>query len=169
MVSQTQAMSNHDSTEAGPSQPVGPANPVEPSQGSGHIEGEIRNEGPPPVDAGDKTYSHTQLGLDDQIARAIQHREELQKQHQLKDISNEIDALQHQADNEPISISPPMPIGVNSETGAKRPSDETLLRASKRRNIKPKKLSNYHGKSRREHREWVQDADIAFALTHWNF
>ena len=162
-------MSNCENTEAGPSQSIGPANPVEPLQNSGHIEKEIRNEKPPPVDAGNKTDSHTQLGLDNQIARAIQHRDELQKQCQLEDINNEIDTLQHRADNKPILIPPPMPIGVNSETGAKRPSDKTLLRASKRRNIKPEKLSDYYGKSRREHCEWVRDADVAFALTPWNF
>ena len=43
------------------------------------------------------------------------------------------------------------------------------MRASKRRNIKPKELPEYHDKSRREYREWVRDANVAFALTPWNF
>ena len=62
---------------------------------------------------------------------------------------------------------PNPPIEFHS-TGSKHPSNEALIQASKRRNIKPEKLPEYHSKSRQEHRKWVRDADVAFALTPWN-
>ena len=67
-----------------------------------------------------------------------------------------------------VGLTPNPPIKIHS-TGSKRPLNEALIQASKRRNIKPEKLPEYHGKLRQEHREWVRDADVAFALTPWNF
>ena len=107
------------------------------------------------------------MALDEQIAQATQTRDRLRKQRQLENINQEIIALEqgHRAESD---IKPNPPIEIHA-TGSKRPLDEALIRASKRRNIKSKELPEYHGKLRREHCEWVRDADVAFALTPWNF
>ena len=113
-------------------------------------------------DKSESDNSNIRMSLDKQITQATQTQDRLQKQCQLKNINQEIAALEqgHRAEFD-VKPNPPLKIYV---TGSKRPSDEVLIRASKRRNIKPKKLSEYHGKSRQEYREWVRDADIAFAL-----
>ena len=107
------------------------------------------------------------MALDEQIAQATQTQDRLQKQRQLENINQEIAALEqgHQAESD-VESNPPLEIHA---IGSKRPSDEVLIRASKRRNIKLKEISEYHGKSRREHCKWVRDANVAFALTPWNF
>ena len=63
---------------------------------------------------------------------------------------------------------PNPPIEIHT-TGSRRPLNEALIQASKRRSIKPKKLPEYHGKLRQEQCKWVRDANVAFALTPWNF
>ena len=107
------------------------------------------------------------MALDEQIAQATQTQDRLQKQRQLENINQEIAALKqgHRAESD-VELNPSLEIYAK---GLKRPSDEVLIRASKRRNIKPEKLPDYHGKSRREHCEWVRDANVAFALMPWNF
>ena len=114
-------------------------------------------------DESESDDSNIRMALDEQIAQATQTRDRLRKQRQLENINREIAALEqgHRAG----SNVEPNPLLETHATGSKRPSDEALIRASKRRNIKPKELPEYHGKSRREHREWMRDANVAFALT----
>ena len=185
MVSQTRGQSNRSSDEARASTSqtmlVGnPPNIVDPIE-SGHVsERKIANgngatnpdetHGSDASDSSDESESddsNIRMALDEQIAQATQTRDRLRKQRQLENINREIAALEqgHQAESD---VEPNPPLETHA-TGSKRPSDEVLIRASKRRNIKPKELPEYHGKSRQEHREWVRDADVAFALTPWNF
>ena len=100
-------------------------------------------------DSSDKSESddsNIRMTLEEQIAQATQTRDRLQKQRQLENINQEIAALEqgHRAESD-IKPNPSLKIYA---TGSKRPSDEVLIRASKRRNIKPKELPEYHGKSR---------------------
>ena len=114
-------------------------------------------------DESESDDSNIYMALDEQIVQATQTRDRLQKQRQLENINQEIAALEqgHRAESD-VEPNPPLKIHA---TRSKCPSDEALICASKRRNIKPKELPEYHGKSRQEHRKWVRDADIAFALT----
>ena len=181
MVSQTQGQSNCSNDEAGAStsQTMSEGNPpniVDPIE-SGHVsEREIANSnnatnpnktrGSDESDSSDKSEfddSNIRMALDKQTAQATQTQDRLRKQRQLENINREIDALEqgHRAESD----VKPNPLLEIHATGSKRPSDEALIRASKRRNIKPKELPKYHGKSIREHREWMRYANVAFALT----
>ena len=90
----------------------------------------------------------TSMALDKQITRATQTRDCLLKQRQLENINQQIKALEqgHQADSNGGPMSNP-PIEIHT-TGSKRPLNKALIQASKRRNIKLKKLLKYHSKSR---------------------
>ena len=185
MVSQTQRQSNRSSDEAGASTSQtmsadNPPNIVDPIKPDHVSEREVADgndatnpdetRGSDESDSSDESESddsNIRMALDEQIAQATQTRDRLQKQRQLENINQEIAALEqgHRAESD-VEPNPPLKIYV---TGSKRPSDEVFIRASKRRNIKPKELSEYHGKLRQEHCEWVRDADVAFALTPWNF
>ena len=169
MVSRTQGQSNcsSDEAEASTSQTMSASNPpniVDPIK-PGHVSERKVADGNDATnpdetrrsdesDSSDKSESddsNIRMTLEKQIAQATQTRDCLQKQRQLENINQEIAALEqgHQAESD-IKLNPSLEIHA---TGLKRPSDEVLIRASKRRNIKPKKLPEYHGKSRREHRE----------------
>ena len=185
MVSQTRGQSNCSSDEAGAStsqtmsagNPPNIVDPIEP----GHVsEREVddgnnatnpdETRGSDESDSSDESESddsNIRMALDEQIAQATQTQDRLQKQRQLENINQEIAALKqgHRAESD---VEPNPPIEIHA-TGSKCPSDEALMHASKRRNIKPKELPEYQSKSRREYREWVRDADVAFALTPWNF
>ena len=185
MVSRTRGQSNRSSDEAGAStsQTISEGNPpniVDPIKPSYVLERKVvdgneatnpnKTHGSDKPDSSDESESGDSnicMALNEQIARATQTQDCLRKQRQLENINQEIVALEqgHQAESD---VEPNPPIKIHT-TGLKRPSDEVLIQASKRRNIKPKKLPEYHGKSRREHRKWVHDADVAFALTLWNF
>ena len=181
MVSQTRGQSNCSSDEAGVStsqtmsegNPPNIVDPIEP----GHVsERKVddgndatnpdETRGPDESDSSNESESDDskiRMALDEQIAQATQTQDRLQKQRQLENINQEIAALKqgHRAESD---VEPNPPIEIHA-TGSKCPSDEALMHASKRRNIKPKELPEYQGKSRREYREWVRDADVAFALT----
>ena len=122
---------------------------------------------PDSSDESESDNSNIRMALDKQIAQATQTRDRLRKQCQLENINQEIAALEqgHRAESN-VELNPPIKVHT---AGSKCSSDEVLIRTSKRRNIKPKELPEYHGKSRQEHREWVRDANVAFALTPWNF
>ena len=185
MVSRTRGQSNRSSDKAGAStsQTMSEGNlpnivdPIKP----GHVsEREVadgndatnpdKTRGSDESDSSDESESddsNIRMALDEQIAQATQTRDRLRKQRQLENINQEIAALEqgHRAGSD---VEPNPPIKIYA-TGSKRSSDEALMRASKRRNIKPKELLEYHGKLRREHCEWMRDANVAFALTPWNF
>ena len=169
MVSQTRGQSNRSSDEAraSTSQTMSIGNPpniVDPIE-SGYVSGrEIANgngatnpdetRGSDASDSSDESESddsNIRKALDKQIAQATQTRDRLQKQRQLEIINREIAALEqgHRAESD---FEPNPPLETHA-TGSKRPSDEVLIRASKRCNIKPKKLPEYYNKSRREHCE----------------
>ena len=169
MVSRIRGQSNRSSDEAGAStshtmSEGNPSNIVDPIE-SGHVlEREIANKndatnpdktrGSDESDSSDKSESDDSnicMALDKQIAQATRTRDRLRKQRQLENINREIAALEqgHRAGSD-VKLNPPL---ETYATGSKRPSDEALIRASKRRNIKPKELPEYHGKSRQEHRE----------------
>ena len=181
MVSRTQVQSNRSSNKAGAStsQTIlegNPPNIVDPIE-SGHVseckvtngndatnpDETCRSDESDSSDESECDDSNIHMALDEQIAQATQTRDRLRKQRQLENINWEIAALEqgHRAES---NVKPNPPLETHA-TGSKHPSDEALIRASKRRNIKPKELPKYHSKSRQEHREWVRDADVAFALT----
>ena len=181
MVSRTRGQSNRSSNEAGAStsqtmsagNPPNIVDPIKPGHVSERKVADGNNAtnpdetcGSDESDSSDESKSddsNIRMALDEQIAQATQTRDRLRKQRQLENINKEIAALEqgHRAESN-VKLNPPLKIYA---TGSKRPSDKVLIRASKRRNIKPKELPEYHGKSRQEHREWVCDANVAFALT----
>ena len=164
MVSQTRGQSNRSSDKAGAStsQMMSAGNllnivdPIKPGHVSERKVGDSNDatnpdetRGSDKSDSSDESKSddsNIRMALDEQIAQATQTRDRLQKQHQLENINQEIAALEqgHRAESD---VKPNSPLKIYA-TGSKRPSDEVLIRASKRRNIKPKELPEYHGKSR---------------------
>ena len=161
MVSQTRGQLNRSSNKAGAStsqtmsagNPPNIVDPIEP----GHVsERKVANgnkatnpdETREPDEPDESDDSDVPMALDEQIARATETRDCLLKQRQLDNINQEINALErgHRAESDVKLI--PNPLLEIHAIGSKRPSDEALIRASKRRNIKPKELLEYHGKLR---------------------
>ena len=109
------------------------------------------------------------LTLNERLAQATQRRDQLLKRRQLDDINEEINALQRgeppgerdQGDAE-SNTSDARRDSSNARAGSKRYSDVELTHVTKRRSVKPKDLDDYHDKSRREHRDWIRDAEVAF-------
>ena len=164
MVSQTRGQLNRSSDEAGAStsqmmsagNPLNIVDPIKPGHVSERKVGDSNDatnpdetRGSDKSDSSDESESdnsNIRMALDEQIAQATQTRDRLQKQRKLENINQEIAALEqeHRAESD---VKPNSPLEIYA-TGSKRPLDEVLIRASKRRNIKPKELPEYHGKSR---------------------
>ena len=164
MVSQIRGQLNRSSDKAGASTSQtmsagNPSNIVDPIEPGHILEREVANgndaTNPDKTRRSDESDSSEEsesddsnicMALDEQIAQATQTRDCLRKQRQLENINQEIAALEqgHRAESD-VEPNPPLEIHA---TGLKRPSDEALIHASKRRNIKPKELPEYHGKSR---------------------
>ena len=109
------------------------------------------------------------LTLNERLTQATQRRDQLLKRRQLDDINEEINALQRgeppdkrNQDDTESNTSNVRRDSSNARAGSKRYSNVELTHITKRRSVKPKNLDDYHGKSRREHHNWIRDAEVAF-------
>lgn len=141
-------------------EPEQPGHIIEEPEGSGESTPRSKND-------------DVEADIDEKLAQATRQRDALIKKRQLENINAEIDALRHGATHgrrsEDSDGTHGSRIRRRSEThdsdlgaGTKRYPEVDLTRPAKRRSVKPKDLSDYHGKSRREHRDWVRDANVAF-------
>ena len=112
------------------------------------------------------------LTLDERLAQATQRRDQLLKRRQLNDINEEINALQRgessgerDQDDTESNTSNARRDSSNARAGSKRYSNVELTHVTKRRSVKSKNLDDYHDKSRREHRDWIRDVEVAFMNT----
>ena len=109
------------------------------------------------------------LTLNERLTQTTQRRDQLLKRRQLNDINEEINALQRekssderdQGDTE-SNTSNARRDSSNARAGSKRHSDIELTHVTKRRSVKSKDLDDYYDKSRREHRDWIRDVEVAF-------
>ena len=100
------------------------------------------------------------LTLNERLTQTTQRRDQLLKRRQLNDINEEINALQRgespdKRDQDDIesNTSNARRDSSNARAGSKRHLDIELTHVTKRRSVKSKNLDDYHGKSRREHRD----------------
>ena len=100
------------------------------------------------------------LTLNERLTQATQRRDQLLKRRQLNNINEEINALQREKssgerdqDDVESNTSDVRRDSFNARAGSKRYSNIELIYVTKRRSVKLKNLNDYHGKSRREHRD----------------
>ena len=106
-------------------------------------------------------------------AQARRRLEELQKQQELQETLAQIEALERGEVLPPPATVPPPPSSsgsISHTRGSKRTrsasSDEEEDRGL---SIRPAKLSEYHGKTIREHRDWMEECDTVFRQAHRYF
>lgn len=129
-----------------------------------HLEAESSTT--PQEGAGNATVT-----IDEQIAQARQRRNALEKQRELDALNAEIERLQTRPREEPAMANNTRNVedfleSVESEvstptTSSKRTREEFETTAY-RSFLKPDILRDYYGKSVRDHREWVRDAEVTF-------
>ena len=111
----------------------------------------------------------TDLTLNERLTQTTQRRDQLLKRRQLNNINEEINVLQREKpsgernqDDVESNTSNVRRDSSNARAGSKRYSNIELTHVTKRRSVKSKDLDDYHNKSRREHRDWIRDVEVAF-------
>ena len=132
------------------------------------------------------------INIDDEIATATRERDELLKQRELASLRNQINVLKRTPDPSTTndddadesmddrpedelrgrqSLHPSQGHGENRalSAGSKRSRDDCELLERNGRTLRPQPLPAYHGKSLKEHKQWVFTANTTFLSTPWNF
>ena len=122
----------------------------------------------------DDSHPDPANSIDEQIAQATQERDRLLKKRQLDALQAEIGALKrhetepNQAHDDNDDDDDTGTQSTSVVTGTKRAHDGTDAPVAYKKRS-PIKLREYWGKTTREHREWIRDAEVAFRWTPWHF
>jgi hypothetical protein len=110
------------------------------------------------------------VGIEEQIAQAQRVRDALLKQRELDRINADIERLRSGAVEEPIVANnnrvnqflDTMDSEASTPSTSTKRTRDDFESAAHRSFLKPDTLRDYYGKSVRDHREWVRDAEITF-------